>query len=873
MMKVSEIRQEFLSFFQKKNHTVLPSSSLIPQADPTLLFTNAGMVQFKRYFLGEEPDYINVATCQRCLRAGGKHNDLENVGKTARHLTFFEMLGNFSFGGYFKREAIKMAWELVTEIFKLPKERIIATVFEEDDEAEKIWLEETDVKEVIRLGKSSNFWTMGDEGPAGPCSEIIYDRGEGVSDKDHKCNGPTCDCDRFLEIWNLVFMQFNLIKDGRIEPLKRKNIDTGMGLERIAMILQNKSSVFDTDVFEPLKNELSIHAPEVMKDEFTLRVVLDAARAASFAIADGIMPSNESRGYVIRRIIRRALRHSIKYTDSPFLHMVSSAVVKSMNDFWTHLKGKEKIVSETVKMEEEKFFENLARALPLLEREIEDTIKAQEKELDVDSAFMLWETYGLPLDIIKEVAGERGLSLNEEKLSQKIEEWKQKSKRTDKEDEELITKRIYSIIPSQSTEFLGYYTTYSEGLITHILDKDLNTKKIATEGDEVFIATDKTPFYPEGGGQVGDSGIIRTESGIAKIYDTKKMKGDIILHKAKVIQGKLVENSKAFLEVDRLKREQSAKHHTTTHLLHSALRNLFGTHIRQMGSLVEPKRLRFDFSHPVPLSESDIDQIENTVNEWIMLNFDVEHEYVKFEEAIRRGALAFFGDKYGKIVRVVKIGEVSLELCGGTHLKQTGQAGILKVIKESSVASGVRRIEAVAGFELIKYIREKENYIKELANILKVSPSDVLKKIKSITEEKEKLESEVDSLRKRLAETISNPQIKEINGKRIIFDYLRGLGKKEASYLVDKLREKLQNSAVLVVTESDGKLFIVGGTNIPQINIGDVVKRISNFLGGTGGGKQSFAEGSGKVAKPKNEIFEKFEEIVKEQLGEDKRIN
>ncbi len=864
-MKTDEIRDTFLEFFNRNGHKILPSSSLIPQDDPTLLFTNAGMVQFKKYFLGEiEPEYKNVATVQRCIRAGGKHNDLENVGKTTRHMTFFEMLGNFSFGGYFKREAIIMAWELVTEVFKIPKEKLIATVYQEDDEAEKIWRSETDVKDVIRLGKDSNFWTMGVEGPAGPCSEILFDRGEDfLKVQPHKCEGVECDCDRYLEIWNLVFMEYNLKKNGELEPLTTKNIDTGMGLERVASVLQGVPSVFDIDIFKPLRDTLFSMIPSMCEDIVTTRIILDAARASAFAIADGIMPSNESRGYVIRRIIRRALRYSINHTDSPFLHKIAQEVVISMGNFWKHLKDKVEVISKSIRIEEEKFFETLSRVLPLFEREAEDIKKAGSEKIPGDIVFMFWDTHGLPPDIMKEVAEEKGLKIDEEGFERLRDESRRKAgaKKEEKEREKRIVSELVVLSKNGGTAFVGYETLKSRSKVLAMYDVDGNEAKRAGEGERIFLIVGETPFYPEGGGQVGDRGKLYWAEGEGQVKDTKKV-DNFIIHDVEIKNGYLSVGQEVELEVSREWREQSARHHTTTHLLHSALRKILGTHVRQMGSLVEPKRLRFDFSHPVQLSGSELSDIESLINEWIMADFEVGHEIMRLEEALKQGALAFFGDKYGKVVRVVRIGDISLELCGGTHLRETGEAGTLKIVKESSVASGIRRIEAVAGWEIINYLREKEKYMEEIAKILKVSPQDVIPKIKSLIEERERIESELVNLRLKLLMKESNPIIKDVGGWKLIFDYIEGFEKNELGKLLDNLRERFPKSFVLIVGENKGKIYIIGGTNQLDIDSAEVVKNIAKFLGGSGGGKKDFAEGGGKIKKSKNEILSELEKIL-----------
>lgn len=869
-MKTSEIRQIFLDFFEKKGHKILPSSSLVPQDDPTLLFTNAGMVQFKKFFLGEMvPDYRNVATVQRCIRAGGKHNDLENVGKTSRHMTFFEMLGNFSFGGYFKEKAIVFAWELVTDVLKIPRERILATVYEEDDEAEDIWRRETDVKDVVRAGKDSNFWTMGEEGPCGPCSEIVVVRDDIDIPYDHICSSPICDCDRYIEIWNLVFMQFNLRKDGILEPLKTKNIDTGMGLERVAMLIQRVPSVFDTDVFSPLKSLALELLPNA--DVFTSRVAMDAARASTFAIADGIMPSNESRGYVIRRIIRRALRYAMKYTDRPFLNEIAKMVIETMSDFWSYLERSASVVQKTIRMEEEKFLETISRALPIFEKEVADfksslslsetRAEGKEKvvEFPADIVFGFWDTHGLPVDVMKEVLAENSLFVDETKLQELIDSAKRRTKRS--ESQQFFI-NIPTSLHTYGTEFLGYFTLVSEARILEVLSTD--GKPIDKGSGEVLVVTDKTPFYPEGGGQVGDVGYIKGDNIEGLVIDTKKS-GDVIFHRVRVKKGILPKNMRVVLEVDHRHREQTSKHHTSTHLLHSALRKVLGSHVRQMGSLVERRRLRFDFSHPVQLSDADIRDIEDLVNRWIMADYDVTYEYMKIDEALRLGALAFFGDKYGKVVRVVRIGDVSLELCGGTHLSKSGEAGMFKILRETGVSSGIRRIEAVAGWELLEYIREREKVVDEIAAVMKTATSDIVSKAKSLVEENARLKNEIDSLRREMIKRISNPEIHDVKGVKLIFDYLQGFSRKELGHLADRLREKFSESLVVLISENLSDIDIVVGTNSSKYDSGEIVRKLAQFLGGSGGGKQTFAEGRGKIKKSRQEIVA---HIIKVLSGE-----
>lgn len=844
-MRTAEIRRIFLSFFEGKGHKILPSSSVVPQDDPTLLFVNAGMVQFKRYFLGEAiPPYLRAATVQKCIRAGGKHSDLENVGKTARHHTFFEMLGNFSFGDYFKGEAILWAWELVTEIFGLEKDKLYITVYKEDDEAYDIWAGLIPEGRIYRMGEEDNFWAMGETGPCGPCSEIIYDTGSGCGKAD--C-GIGCDCDRFLEIWNLVFMEFDRTESGEFVPLPKKNIDTGMGLERIASVLQGVPSNFHIDIFLPAREKLE----GIVKDETAIRVILDAVRCVLFAAADGILPSNEGRGYVIRRILRRALRYGmLNGVSSPFLSMLANPIVENTGDFWPHIKDSVEFVKDVIREEERRFFDVTSRSLPAFEREIESITSKGLKEIPGEVIFTFWDTHGLPVDFMEEVAQDYSLGFDKSGFEKIMEERRKKSRI-----------RIAEITtPGEKTIFTGYENLEDEGVVKRILTENGVEKDKGVKGEKIIIVVDRTPFYPEGGGQVGDTGLVEGKGGMCVVEDTRRLK-DAIAHFVRIEDGEIFLGERVKLVVDRKRRLAVAAHHTSTHLLHSALRKVLSNHARQMGSLVAADRLRFDFSHPKPLSQSEVEEIEDLVAEWIMQDHEVIIRTKRYEDAIREGALAFFGDRYGDVVRVVQIGNISKELCGGTHLKRTGEAGLLKIVSESSAAAGIRRIEAVVGFKFLEIFRAGESRIMSIAEMLGTSKGEIETRVQAILKRIKELERENESLRSQLT---VEPVYEEVDGVKLVFASADGLSKRNLGTLVDLLREKYVNALVFAMSSSEGKVIFTCGSTC-EIPADLVVKEIGKVLGGGGGGRKDFAEGGGKRPKPQEEVIKALREFIKQR--------
>ncbi|HEA84118.1 MAG TPA: alanine--tRNA ligase, partial [Thermodesulfobacterium geofontis] len=767
-MKGKEIRALFIDYFKNLGHEVVPSSSLIPYDDPTLLFTNAGMVQFKKVFLGEEVrPYTRAVSCQKCVRAGGKHNDLENVGYTARHHTFFEMLGNFSFGDYFKEEAIAYAWEFVTKVLNLPKKRLYVTIYEKDDEAGKLWKKIAGLSEerIIRLGEKDNFWAMGDTGPCGPCSEIIYDQGEEFGCKKPTC-APGCDCDRFLEIWNLVFMQYERDEKGNLKPLPKGCIDTGMGLERITAVIQEVSSNYETDLFTGIISKLSEITGKSFKEdkntEIAFRVIADHIRASVFLLAEGVMPSNEGRGYVLRRIIRRAERFGkLLGLNSSFLYKLVDPVIQEFGDVYPELGKNEEVVKKVLKIEEDKFLETLSLGLEILEKEIKKLQKEQKNLIPGEVLFKLYDTYGFPYDLVRDQVLPLGFSLDLESFEKLRNKAREKSRKSWKGALEKVPKFIKDMVKKEiQTMFVGYET----------LETKAKVLEIKKENNFYYLVTNLTPFYPEGGGQVYDTGVIIGSKGKAEVLETQKA-GDLIYHKIKLIEGLIEKDEEVLMRVDKEKRFHIQRHHTATHLLHSALRKILGSHVRQSGSLVEENRLRFDFTHFQALTPKELKEIEELINRWVLENYQVETFWVKREEAEKLGAIAIFEEKYGEIVRVVEIDEISMELCGGTHVKRTGDIGLFKIISESSVASGIRRIEAVAGLKAYEWTKNLEERIEKIAEILKTTPKDIEKRVKSLLKEIENLEREIKKLKsvdlkKVLEEKLR--EVKEINGVKLL---------------------------------------------------------------------------------------------------------
>lgn len=874
-MTGSEIRKKYLEYFKSKGHTVVKSSSLIPRNDPTLLFTNAGMVQFKDVFLGlEKRDYKRAASSQKCVRAGGKHNDLENVGYTSRHHTFFEMLGNFSFGDYFKKEAIEFAWELITEVFKLPEERLWVTVFTEDEEAAGLWHKVVGLPSdrIVRMGEKDNFWAMGDTGPCGPCSEIIIDRGE-----EQGCGKPECavgcDCDRFLELWNLVFMQYDRDKSGKLNPLPNPSIDTGMGLERITAVLQGVKSNYDTDLLRGIISSVEEISGKRYGDDHSsdvsMRVMADHARAVTFLISDGVFPSNEGRGYVLRRILRRAVRHAKKLgIEEPCLYRITGRVRDIMHDAYPELDERIGFVAEVVRNEEERFFETIDRGLELLNAEIER--REAENVLPGEVVFKLYDTFGFPVDLTEDIARERGLTLDYESFEQEMEKQREKSRKAWKGGEEEGLEPLYKdfVAGGLTVTFTGYGKTRDTGRITAII-KDGLLVDSASEGDKVDIITDRTPFYGESGGQVGDKGTMEGEGGLAEVTDTKKPLPNIIVHYALIKKGSLWVGDEVSLRVNEKLRHGAETHHSTTHILHAVLREVLGKHVGQAGSLVAPGRLRFDFTHHSSVDEKELRKIEDIINERIRWDDRVEAEPdVPYDEAIKRGAMAFFQEKYGDRVRVVSIGDYSKELCGGTHLESSGEAGLFKIVSETASAAGVRRIEAVSGESAWNFMRGIEDRLHEASRILRVPESDLIPRIGKLVDENESIRKELESVKSRMLSERTGDimdSVKNVNGLNVLSVEIPDADPDQLRKVWDDVRSKLSSGIAVLGTKDDGKAYLLVGVTSDlhkKYHSGNIVKALAPVIGGKGGGRPDMAQAGGNNPEKLHEALEKVFEIL-----------
>ncbi|MGO8989357.1 MAG: alanine--tRNA ligase [bacterium] len=874
-MTSDEIRRAFLNYFEERAHRIVRSSSLIPQNDPTLLFTNAGMVQFKSVFLGEEiRDYKRAATSQKCVRAGGKHNDLEIVGKTARHHTFFEMLGNFSFGDYSKKEAIQMGWDLLMRQWGLPVEQMWITIYLDDDEAFHLW-RKVGISEdrIVRLGEKDNFWAMGDTGPCGPCSEIVIDQGEGVG-----CGRPDCrvgcDCDRFLELWNLVFMQYNRDSDGKLQPLAKPSIDTGMGLERISAVLQGVKSNYESDLFTPLFKEIKgithVSYGEEDRTDTSLRVIADHSRAATFLISDGVLPSNEGRGYVLRRIMRRAMRHGrMLGMDEPFLYRTVSKVVDLMKGAYPELRETEAFVSKVIQKEEERFSETLDSGLKILQEALGELQKKRETILSGEVAFRLYDTYGFPLDLTAEILQEKGISFDEAGFRAQMEEQKQKSKQAWQGIGEGKTKEVYRRLANEGIRatFLGYEETQSESRILRLIKGD-EVVPFAAEGDEIEVVTEKTPFYGEAGGQVGDRGVIFHQEFSLEVEDTIKPAGELTIHQVKVKRGKVKEGMSAVLQVDRERRKAITLNHTGTHLLQAVLREVLGDHVHQAGSLVSAERLRFDFTHFTSMKKEEIERVEALVNQKIRENLEVETKIMAVEEALQTGAMALFGEKYGEKVRVVTVSDFSIELCGGTHSSRTGDIGLFKIVSESGVAAGVRRIEALTGEGAYGFVKEEERELWEIASSLKSAPGELSSKIERLLERQRELEREVSSSQDKLSyQELSNllPSIKEIRGVKLLSAKVDGKDVKRMREFVDQLKGKIGSGIILLGGQSENKVSLIMGVTpdlTHRFNAGELIRKIALHVGGTGGGRPDFAQAGGTDSKKLDEALKAIEDLI-----------
>jgi alanyl-tRNA synthetase len=874
-MTSNEIRRAFLNYFEEKEHRIVRSSSLVPKNDPTLLFTNAGMVQFKGVFLAEETrDYKRATTSQKCVRAGGKHNDLEIVGKTARHHTFFEMLGNFSFGDYFKKEAIEMGWDLLIRQWGLPAERMWITIYLDDDDAFHLWRRVGVLGDrIVRLGEKDNFWAMGETGPCGPCSEMVIDQGEEVGCRRPDCR-VGCDCDRFLELWNLVFMQFNRDPEGRLHPLAKPSIDTGMGLERISAILQGVTSNYETDLFKPIFKEVErigqISYGQDPRSDVSLRVIADHSRAATFLINDGVLPSNEGRGYVLRRIMRRAMRHGkILGIEGPFLYRTSSKVVDQMKEAFPELRETEAFVSKVIQNEEERFSETLDAGLKILREELEQLQREGKGILSGDVAFRLYDTYGFPLDLTAEILQERGMRFDEEGFRVQMEEQRHKSKQAWQGMGEGKTKEVYRRLAQEGIKstFLGYEEVQSETKILKLIKGD-NPVSFAIEGDDIEIVTEKTPFYGEAGGQVGDRGVIFQEEFSLEVENTIKPMEELIIHQAKVKRGRVKEGSAAVLQVERERRRAIALNHTATHLMQAVLREVLGDHVHQAGSLVSPERLRFDFTHFASMEREELESVEALVNQKIRENVKVETKIMNVEEALQTGAMALFGEKYGEKVRVVMVSDFSIELCGGTHTTRTGDIGLFKIVGESGVAAGVRRIEALTGEGAYRFIKEEERELLEIASSLKSVPGELSAKIEHLLERQRELEKELFSFQDKLShQELSNllPSIREVKGVKVLSAKVDGKDVKRMREFVDQLKAKMGSGVILLGGQSQNKVSLIMGVTSDlthRFNANELIKKIAIHIGGTGGGRPDFAQAGGTDSKKLEEALKAIDDLI-----------
>ena len=867
-MKSAEIRKSFLDFFAARGHEIVPSSPLVPGNDPTLLFTNAGMVQFKDVFLGQDKrPYRRAASSQRCVRAGGKHNDLENVGYTARHHTFFEMLGNFSFGDYFKEEAIRYAWDYITGTLGLPAERLWVTVYEEDDEAATIWLEQVgvDPARFSRLGADSNFWAMGDTGPCGPCSEIFYDHGADVAGGPP--GSPDEDGDRYVEIWNLVFMQFNRAADGTMKPLPKPSVDTGMGLERLAAVLQGVHSNYDIDLFQALVRRAAELAGADELDNASLRVIADHIRACAFLVVDGVLPSNEGRGYVLRRIVRRAIRHGYKLgIEEPFFWRLVETLEEQMGEAYPELVKSRKHVEKVLHQEEQRFAETLDQGMRLLDAAIAGL---DGRVIPGDTAFKLYDTYGFPLDLTADIARERGLSVDTAGFERAMDAQRERARAASRFEADYGDRQAQDL----DSKFVGYDSLGASGVVLALYKDGGRQVDALGEGDEGVIILDETPFYAESGGQVGDVGRIRAAAGEFQVTDTRKW-GKAHAHHGRMLRGRLEGGEQVRAEVDARARQATVLNHSATHLLHAALRKVLGEHVQQKGSLVAPDRLRFDFSHYEPLSRAQLAEIEALVNAQVRANAAAETRVVPYEEAVAGGALALFGEKYEDRVRVLKLGDFSMELCGGTHVRRAGDIGLFKIVAESGIASGVRRIEAVTGEGALAWTARHEATLQQIAALLKGGWDEAGQKVQQLIERSRQLEKEVQQLQTRLATGGGGEDPLEsaesVGDARIYIARLAGSDPKVLRDAVDRFKQKLGSGVVLLGAADGDKVRLVAGVTkdcMARISAVDLVNASAELVGGKGGGRPDLAQAGGADASRLDEALEAARAFARARLA------
>ena len=842
-MKSAEIRDKFLQYFARHGHTVVPSSPLIPANDPTLLFTNSGMVQFKDVFLGQDHrPYTRATSSQRCVRAGGKHNDLENVGYTARHHTFFEMLGNFSFGDYFKRDAIRYAWGFLTEELRLPPEKLWITAYHDDHEAADIWLHDIGIspERFTRIATADNFWQMGDTGPCGPCSEIFYDHGPEIHGGPP--GTPDADGDRYIEIWNLVFMQFNRDEAGHLHPLPKPSVDTGMGLERISAIMQHVHSNYDIDLFQALIQAAARHTGAQDLTSNSLKVIADHIRACAFLVVDGVIPSNEGRGYVLRRIIRRAIRHGFKLEKKePFFHKLVADLAEIMGGAYPELIVAQETVTGVLHQEEERFAETLEHGMGVLEA----ALHQEDRLLDGETVFRLYDTYGFPMDLTADIARERGVAVDLAGFEHAMEQQRERARAASR-----FSVQGTVDYRGDATTFLGYESLQSEGRIV-ALYRDGQEVTALEPGESGVVVLDRTPFYAESGGQVGDRGELATSHGTFAVTDTQKIQPQVFGHRGRVHAGRIQIGDWADARVDTVARQRAAWNHSATHLLHAALRAVLGHHVTQKGSLVDASKTRFDFSHDKPVTEQELRAIEDLVNQEIRHNHPVEVRVMKYDEALKKGAMALFGEKYGDEVRVVAMGDFSTELCGGTHVHRAGDIGLFRIVAESGVASGVRRIEAVTGDGALAITHREQDQLGEVARRLKAQPHEVAARLTQVLENVRTLERELDRLKTKMAASDSADlvsQVVRLADVQLLSVALPGADPKILRETLDALKERLDSAIIVLGTDNDGKVSLVAGVTpslTDRFKAGDVVNFVAQQVGGKGGGRADMAQAGG----------------------------
>jgi alanyl-tRNA synthetase len=853
-MKAAEIREKFLKFFESKGHTIVRSSSLVPGNDPTLLFTNSGMVQFKDVFLGAESrPYSRATTAQRSVRAGGKHNDLENVGYTARHHTFFEMLGNFSFGDYFKREAIHYCWELLTKVYQLPADKLTVTVYQEDDEAFAIWENEIGVpkERIIRIGDnkgaryaSDNFWTMGDTGPCGPCSEVFYDHGPEVWGGPP--GSPEEDGDRFIEIWNLVFMQFNRDQQGNMTKLPKQSVDTGMGLERLAAVLQHVHSNYEIDLFQSLIKAAARETATTDLTNNSLKVIADHIRACSFLIVDGVIPGNEGRGYVLRRIVRRAIRHGYKLgKKGSFFHRIVPDLVEQMGAAYPELKEAEQRVTDVLRQEEERFFETIEHGMSILEAALADLEAKGGKTLDGELAFKLHDTYGFPLDLTADVCREREVTVDEAAFDEAMARQREQARAAGKF--KMAQGLEYS---GAKTTFHGYEEVAFDDAKVVALYVDGASVQEARDGQQAVVVLDHTPFYAESGGQVGDQGVLVNASVRFAVADTLKVQADVVGHHGTVEQGTLKVGDVVKAEIDAVRRARTQRNHSATHLMHKALREVLGTHVQQKGSLVDAEKTRFDFAHNAPMTDEQIRRVEEIVNAEVLANAPGIVRVMPFDEAVKGGAMALFGEKYGDEVRVLDLG-FSRELCGGTHVQRTGDIGLFKIVMEGGVAAGIRRVEAITGDNAVRFVQDLDARINAAAALLKAQPSELTQRISQVQDQVKSLEKELGALKSKMASSQGDElagQAIEVRGVHVLAATLEGADVKTLRETVDKLKDKLKSAAIVLAAVDGGKVSLIAGVTADaskKVKAGELVNFVAQQVGGKGGGRPDMAQAGG----------------------------